>query len=121
VWLSPDAVQRLSPWLRWSVAAIVGACTTFMLVHNYPWLLLLYIDTVFFGFAWAVLFHIAADRNRTTTDRVPSQLISGCELGAGHVPPNGRQLTIRGWQLFGASLLLGVVGMGVLIMLFART
>ncbi len=120
-WLYPDAVQRLSPWLRWSVAAIVGACTAFMLAHSFPWLLLLYIDTVFFGFGWSVLLHIAADRNRPTADGVPSQLSSRCEFEPRHIPVSGRRLTIRAWKVFGASLLLGVFGIGVLVLLFAGT
>lgn len=92
-----------------------------MLVHNYPWLLILCIDTIFLGFGWAVLFHIAADRNRPTIDGVASQLGLRCELDLRHTPITRRRLTTRGWKLFGASLLLGVVGMGVLVLLFAGT
>ena len=116
-WQYPDAVQRLSPWLRWSVAGAVGACTGFMVVRNFPWPLLLYIDAVLLGFGWAVMFHIAADQRSA---RVAGVSVSR-ELEGAHGAVDSRQLARRGWQLFGASLLLGVVGIGALILLFAGT
>lgn len=120
-WLYPDGVQRLSPWLRWSVAAVVGACTGFMLVHNYPWPFLLYVDAVLVGFGLAVLLHIAADQRRTAMSGGPVPLRRSRELEAGHDVAAARQLSIRGWKLFSVSLLLGLVGMGVLVLGFAST
>jgi hypothetical protein len=120
-WFCPDAIRALSPWLRWCVVTAVVAGTGFMLVYSYPLPVLLYIDAVVLGFGWAVLFHIAADLGRVSEGGAPSWLRSGRELDVAQSPATAKQLATRGWQLFSASLLLGVAGMATLVFLFAGT